>query len=67
MFPSIWLETFSYVLHAEIATGLPVWSFDVGAQGDALREALQSGTSGGLLPLDEGRYDIKSVTDALTS
>lgn len=66
-FPSIWPETFSYVTHEVIATGLPVWSFDIGAQGDAVREALLSGSEGGLLPLVNGQYDVKSIADVLTA
>jgi O-antigen biosynthesis protein len=37
--PSIWPETFSFVTHEMLATGLPVYGFDIGAQGDALRRA----------------------------
>lgn len=37
--PSIWPETFSFVTHEALATGLPVYGFDLGAQGDALRAA----------------------------
>jgi len=37
--PSIWPETFSYTTHEALATGLPVFSFNLGAQGDAVREA----------------------------
>lgn len=37
--PSIWPETFSFATHEMLATGLPVFGFDLGAQGDALRAA----------------------------
>ncbi len=38
--PSIWPETFSYTTHEALATGLPVFAFDIGAQGEAVaREA----------------------------
>nr|WP_239025435.1 glycosyltransferase [Roseibacterium persicicum] len=37
--PSIWPETFSFVTHEMLATGLPVYGFDIGAQGEALRRA----------------------------
>ncbi|PWJ12908.1 glycosyltransferase [Jannaschia seohaensis] len=37
--PSIWPETFSFVTHEALATGLPVLGFDIGAQGWALRAA----------------------------
>lgn len=36
--PSIWPETFSYTTHEALATGLPVIGFDLGAQGQAIRE-----------------------------
>lgn len=39
LIPSIWPETFSYTTHECIATGLPVYAFDIGAQGDAVRNA----------------------------
>lgn len=35
---SIWPETFSYTTHEMLATGLPVISFGLGAQGDAIAE-----------------------------
>lgn len=37
--PSIWPETFSFATHEMLATGLPVYGFDIGAQGEALRRA----------------------------
>ena len=37
--PSIWSETFSYVTQEALATGLPVFGFDLGGQGEALRAA----------------------------
>jgi glycosyltransferase involved in cell wall biosynthesis len=39
LIPSIWPETFSYTTHECIATGLPVYAFNIGAQGDAVRDA----------------------------
>ncbi|MEO0822787.1 MAG: hypothetical protein AAF074_20470 [Pseudomonadota bacterium] len=39
MVPSIWPETFSYTTHEALATGLPVWGFALGAQGEALARA----------------------------
>lgn len=33
--PSVWPETFSYVTHEALATGLPVVCFDLGAQAEA--------------------------------
>ena len=37
--PSIWPETFSFVTQECLATGLPVFTFDLGAQADAARSA----------------------------
>lgn len=37
--PSIWPETFSYATHEALATGLPVFVFDLGAQAEAARSA----------------------------
>ncbi|QBY02245.1 hypothetical protein E2K80_17110 [Rhodophyticola sp. CCM32] len=39
LIPSIWPETFSFTTHEALATGLPVMSFDIGAQGDATARA----------------------------
>jgi len=37
LIPSLWPETFSYVTHESLATGLPTLGFDLGGQADALR------------------------------
>lgn len=50
LIPSIWPETFSYTTHEALATGLPVFGFDLGAQGEAIRAAASSGM-GGVIPL----------------
>lgn len=39
LIPSIWPETFSYTVHECLATGLPTLAFDLGAQGEAVRQA----------------------------
>ena len=39
LMPSIWPETLSFPTHEMLATGLPVMAFDLGAQGEAVREA----------------------------
>ncbi|MEO8530677.1 MAG: glycosyltransferase, partial [Deltaproteobacteria bacterium] len=36
--PAIWPETFSYTIHECLATGLPVFTFDLGAQGEVARK-----------------------------
>ena len=37
--PSIWPETFCFTAHEALATGLPTYAFDLGAQGRAVRNA----------------------------
>ena len=37
--PSVWPETHCYSVHECLATGLPTMAFDLGAQGDAVRQA----------------------------
>jgi O-antigen biosynthesis protein len=37
--PSVWPETFSYTTNEGLATGLPVFAFDLGAQGEAVKAA----------------------------
>lgn len=39
LIPSVCPETFSFAMHEALATGLPVLTFDRGAQGDAARAA----------------------------
>lgn len=39
LIPSIWPETFSFTTHEALATGMPVFCFDIGAQGEAVRKA----------------------------
>lgn len=41
LIPSIWPETFSFTTREALATGLPVWCFDLGAQAEALHSAGQ--------------------------
>jgi len=52
LIPSICPETFSYTTQECLATGLPVWCFDLGAQAEAVNRAVQQGARGGVLPLD---------------
>nr|WP_274705739.1 glycosyltransferase [Salipiger pentaromativorans] len=64
--PSIWPETFSFTTHEMLATGLPVASFDLGAQGEAVARALGQGAPGAVLPLPEAnRMDPVSLLAAL--
>jgi len=50
LIPSIWPETFCFSLHEALATGLPTFGFDLGAQGDTLRAAAAMGQSGFAVP-----------------
>lgn len=43
LIPSIWPETFSFTTHEALATGLPVWCFDIGAQAEAVRNGANGG------------------------
>lgn len=64
-FPSVWPETFSYAVHEMISTQLPVWSFDLGGQADAVADALRRGHQGGLISLEAGCHDIAKVVRCL--
>ena len=61
LIPSIWPETFSYTTHEAIATGLPVWCFDLGAQADAVRAA----PLGGVIPIPDGVPDLDALMGAV--
>jgi O-antigen biosynthesis protein len=62
LIPSIWPETFSYTTHEAIATGLPVWCFDLGAQASAVRT---SALSGGVIPIPDGLPDLDALYAAI--
>ena len=53
LIPSIWPETFSFTTHEALATGLPVFAFDLGAQGEAVAKAVAAGAPGAVLPLPD--------------
>lgn len=57
LIPSIWPETFSYTTHEALATGLPVFSFDLGAQGDVVHAAAARTGQGGTIPLNGATAD----------
>ncbi len=63
LIPSVWPETFSYTTHEAIATGLPVFAFDLGAQGDAIRAA----PLGHVIPIPGGLPDVDALFAALTT
>ncbi|CAN1527340.1 GT4_ExpE7-like domain containing protein [Burkholderiaceae bacterium] len=58
LIPSIWPETFSFTTHECLATGLPVYAFDIGGQADALRNHEQ----GRLVPI---KTSIEQLIDML--
>lgn len=58
LIPSIWPETFSFTTHECLATGLPVFAFDIGGQADALRNHEQ----GRLVPI---KTSVKKLIDIL--
>jgi O-antigen biosynthesis protein len=60
--PSIWPETFSFVTHEMLATGLPVYGFDIGAQGEALRRA----PNGIVVPFDPDGDHVAALMAVLT-
>lgn len=65
LIPSAWPETFSYTSHEALATGLPVWCFDLGAQGEAVRSAARETGLGGTIPLKDGVADLDLVMACL--
>lgn len=58
LIPSIWPETFSYTTHEALATGLPVFCFDIGAQGEAVTRA----ENGHPMPLEWANEPHKILT-----
>ena len=63
--PSIWPETFSYTTHETLATGLPVWSFDLGAQGDRVAAAAFERGQGGTISLELASADPNAILDVM--
>lgn len=60
--PSIWPETFSFVTHEMLATGLPVYGFNIGAQGEALRRA----PNGIAVPFDPDGDHVATLLGVIT-
>lgn len=61
--PSIWPETFSFTIREALATGLPVFCFDLGAQGEATATAL----NGHVIPFDPDSDLAQAVVDAVNA
>lgn len=62
LIPSIWPETFSFVTHEALATGLPVLAFDLGAQGDTVAAAER----GHVVSLANGAPDLDNLLELIT-
>jgi len=60
---SVWPETFSFTTHESLATGLPVFCLDLGAQAEAVRAAGQQGHVIAYMPDD--REQAQAVLSAL--
>lgn len=65
LIPSIWPETFSFATHEALATGMPVVSLDLGAQGDAVRAARNAGALAAVLPLSNA-VDAEALLSVIT-
>ncbi|WP_245781049.1 glycosyltransferase [Litoreibacter janthinus] len=59
--PSIWPETFSYTTHEALATGLPVFVFDLGAQAEAAARA----SNGQVVPFGPSERRADDLFDAI--
>ncbi|MEM6482524.1 MAG: glycosyltransferase [Pseudomonadota bacterium] len=57
LIPSVWPETFCYTAHECLSTGLPVFAFDIGAQG----EAMSAHENGYLIPYGAENTVIQST------
>ncbi len=60
---SIWAETYSYTLTEEIASGVPVLSFDIGAVGDRIKKY----KFGYVMNVDSSTEEILSKIDSIFS
>lgn len=64
LIPSVWPETFSFTTHEALATGMPVFTFDLGAQAEAVARAVACGAPGGVLPMPTGsKIDAKQILE----
>ena len=58
---SIWAETYSYTLTEEIASGVPVLSFDIGAVGDRIKK----NKVGWVIPISSTIDEISNKIDSI--
>lgn len=61
LIPSVWPETFSFTTHEALASGLPVYTFALGAQGAAAKAA----ENGHPIPFDPDADLAQSVLEAV--
>lgn len=61
LIPSVWPETFSFTTHEALASGLPVYAFDLGAQGAAVAAA----GNGRVIPFDPDADPARTVLERL--
>lgn len=57
LIPSVWPETFSFTTHEVLATGMPVFGLDLGAQAEAIARA----ENGHVIPLPNDQGDLPAV------
>lgn len=62
--PSIWPETFSFTTREALATGLPTWVFDIGAQAEAVKAAGGTGQAR-VLPLPDAKGQAGAALDMI--
>lgn len=64
--PSICPETFSYTTHEALASKIPVWAFDLGAQGAAVKNETDANkNAGGVIPLRDAQGDVDVIINAI--
>ncbi|WP_084668022.1 glycosyltransferase [Nioella nitratireducens] len=63
LIPSIWPETFSYTTHECLASGLPVFAFDIGAQGCAVAKA----ENGQVIRFEQGADLVQNILTEIRS
>jgi O-antigen biosynthesis protein len=61
--PSIWPETFCFTAHEALSTGLPVFSMDIGAHGDAI----SSSKNGIITPFTNSKNFARFIFDQMRS
>lgn len=65
LIPSVWPETFSFATHEALATQLPVFCFDLGAQAEAVRDHRRTYGIGGVVKVPETDHDLYEVLEEI--